>query len=461
MVLSKARTLIDMDPNSAQDFIQRALSLNPENARAKQASESLSERVATARTRLGEAEAAAYRGDAESAGKLIDSLSAFRTWDKSRERLLPFDRADSELKLARMALNLRQLWEDGKIGPAVDALPAFGTMTPDGSFASKTVLEIRRGTVDLLMAQAQSAPTDSVGSLVKKVNILQLALKADSSSPQLRPLISETIDRLQRLLSKSVTGVKFARETSAGRLRLGAYNAAAELIGGGAPISAPSEVVKQAYPGLAINVRVDDPRSCLSAAAKETLESGIAKSLKPVGVSAQAEWDLQTSITDISCSRVDIPRQSVQNVNSTYVAGQTQLANPQYVQLQSVLASAEANLNRAYSAYQANPSLVNSYAYGLATRQVRDARSALASTPPYTTSEIMQAYQFLKFEALRSASFKATVRIFRRPLLDSGIRLIERLLAARKIVAPGSAVFCRETNQVRQMLSRSSHRWMI
>jgi len=102
-------------------------------------------------------------------------------------------------------------------------------------------------------------------------------------------------------------------------------------------------------------------------------------------------------------------------VNSTYVAGQTQLANPQYVQLQSELASAEANLNRAYATNQANPNFLTGFAYGLAQGQVRNLRNALASTPPYTASEILQAYQFQKFEALRSAGLKAAVRVHGGP----------------------------------------------
>jgi S1-C subfamily serine protease len=413
--VSKAQGLLDSDPLLAQYFIKRALSFNPENARAKQASDSLNERVATARTRLSEAEAAAFRGDAEIAAKLLDSLSVFRTSDKS-QATLQFDRADGELKRARMALQLRQLWKDRKIDAALGTLSAFDTLKPDGSFASITVAEIRPAIVDALMALAQSSPKETVQGLVSKSELLQLALKADSSTPQIRALVSETRGQLQKLLNASVTNLVFAHTASAGRVGLAAYNVLADLVGGDSRgISAPSDLIKQAYPELAVNFRVDGSGSCLPSSAKETFASGIAKALDPVATSGRSTWDLEVSLTDISCPRVDVPRQSIQSMNSTYVAGQSQMANPQYVQLQSMLASSEANLNRADAAYQADPSPLNNIARGFAQGAVRRAQNLLASTPPYTTSQILQAYQYQKFEALRSAGFKATLQVQGNP----------------------------------------------
>jgi len=413
-VLSEARPLIDKDPNSAQWRLLLSLALNPDNEGAKQLSDSLDKRVVAALASLNEAQAAAFRGDVALASKLLAPLDAFRPrfWDKSRERLLSFEGADSELKRARMALELRQLWQDGRTSSAVELLGKLGTMAADASFAATTVSQVRQAIVDALVGQAQAAPTDNVSGFVQRSKLLQLAQQAEPSSAQFPPLISETFSRLHSFLAKSITDLKFAHGTSGDRVSLGLYDVATELVGDVAANSpARSEVVKQAYPGFAVNVRVDDSRSCLASTLRGRLESEILHSLAPLAKSAQPDWDLEVSLADISCPRVDIPRQSVQTLNSTYVAGQTQLANPQYVQIQSLLASAEANLNRAYAAYQLNPNFINGYAYGRAAREVRQAREALASTPPYMASEIVQAYQYQKFEAMRSAGLKATVRV--------------------------------------------------
>ncbi len=409
MLVSKAQALIDTDPASAQDSAQKAMSLNPENVRAKQASDLLNQRVAAAQMRLSEAHAAAYRGDADVAANLLDALYVYRKHVK-----LQFDEADGELKRARMALLLRQLWKDGKLAPAVDALRAFEAIKPDGSFASRTAIEIRTAIVASLISQA-ATPTTTTGGLVERIKLLRMAASADPSSNQIRALNANSLDQLNNALRKSIAELKTTRDTSAGRIRMGLDDVAGELSGGTGSSAPSSEVAKQAYPGLSISVRVIDPKSCLPTTVKDRLESEIANSLKPVARPVQSAGDLEVSLSEISCPRVDIPRQSVQSVNSTYVAGQTQLANPNYAQLQSLLASAEANLNRAAAANQANPNFVNGFAYGAAIRQVREIQTALANTTPYTNSDIRQAYQYQKFEALRSAGFKVTVHIQANP----------------------------------------------
>ena len=359
--------------------------------------------------RLSEAQGAAYRGDADVAASLLDALYVYRKHVK-----LQFDNADGELKRARIALQLRQLWQDGKLASTVDALHAFETIKPDGSFAYRTATEIRTAVVASLVSQA-AATTTTTGGLVERTKLLRMAASVDPSSNQIRTLNANSLDQLNDALRKSIAELKTTRNTFAGRIRLGLDDIAVERSGGTGSSAPSSEESKQAYPGLSISVRVIDPQSCLPSAVKDRLESEIANSLKPVARAVQSAGDLEVTLRDISCPRVEIPRQSVESVNSTYVAGQTQLANPSYAQLQSLLASAEANLNRAAAANQANPNFVNGFAYGTAIRQLREIQKALANTTPYTTSDIRQAYQYQKFEALRSAGFKAAVRIQANP----------------------------------------------
>ena len=411
----KAQALIDTDPNLAERLIQEALRLDPQNAGAKQVSDSLKTQYEADRTRLREAEAAAFRGEVDKAGELLSSLKAYRARDGNEKGLLSFEKADSELRRAMRALQLRQLWTDGKIGPAMDTLSGFETIEADGSFVFETVTEIRSAIVGALVAQAHSTSRENLSGLIQGAELLESALKVDPRSTRVRPLLAETLNQMQSILNRPTEGLKFVRETSAARLHLEIHYAVADLVGDRDAKSAAAEALKQAYPGVTVSVRTDDLRSCLPLTGKESMASEIDTSLRPVATSVSSGSDLEIILTEISCPRVDIPRQSVQAVNSTYVAAQTQLSNPQWVERQSVLASAEANLNRAYAAYQTNPDIANSIVYGRATRQVRDARSALANTPPYTASEVLQAYQYQEFEALRSASFKATVRVEGNP----------------------------------------------
>jgi hypothetical protein len=110
--LSEAEQRMDKDPNAAYDLIQKALTFAPGSERAKHLSDSLETRDTAARKKLDEAQAAARRGEIDSAAALLGSLSAFRTWGKSAELLLAFQKADAELKDARVALRLQQLFAE-------------------------------------------------------------------------------------------------------------------------------------------------------------------------------------------------------------------------------------------------------------------------------------------------------------------------------------------------------------
>jgi S1-C subfamily serine protease len=101
-------------------------------------------------------------------------------------------------------------------------------------------------------------------------------------------------------------------------------------------------------------------------------------------------------------------------VNSTYVAGQNQLANPDYIQLENQLASAQQALNQAEYQSQTSPNFANGILLGAAQARVRKLQSALASTPPYINHEIVQQYQYQKFESYRSYQVQAVVEKYDR-----------------------------------------------
>jgi len=229
--LSEAKGVIDKDLTAAKLWLGKSLTFNPDNDRAKELSHSLDQRITVARTTLELAQAAAYRGDTDVAAKLLESLNTFRTRDESRESLLSFEKVDREQENARMAVRLRQLWKDGKTDAALDTLSQLGTGQPDGSFASTTSLEMRSTIFDNLVARAQAAPTKTVAGLVERTKLLQMASKADPSSNQIRTLISESFDQLNKSLARSITDLKTTRETFAGRMRLGFSATAFELVG--------------------------------------------------------------------------------------------------------------------------------------------------------------------------------------------------------------------------------------
>ena len=125
-----------------------------------------------------------------------------------------------------------------------------------------------------------------------------------------------------------------------------------------------------------------------------------------IAVTGESVGVLTFRIKKFGCSFSDVPMQQMQDVNSTYVAGQNQLANSNYVRLQNELAYAQQELNRAE---QASPNFANGILLGMAQDKVRKIQSALASTPPYTTQDIVQQYHYQTFEAYRACQVQAVV----------------------------------------------------
>jgi hypothetical protein len=124
---------------------------------------------------------------------------------------------------------------------------------------------------------------------------------------------------------------------------------------------------------------------------------------------SESNADLTVRLKKTTCSASDVPTDNVQQVNSTYVAGHTQLANPAYVQLEDQLSSAQADLNRAEYDYSVNQNFATGFALGRARGRVNRLRNALAAASPYTNQEIIQQYQYQKFDAYRSYQIQAVI----------------------------------------------------
>src|SRR6202022_712002 len=102
-----------------------------------------------------------------------------------------------------------------------------------------------------------------------------------------------------------------------------------------------------------------------------------------------------------SLSQTDVPRQSEQMLNSTYVAGQNQLANPEYAQLLTLAQQLQAQVAQLQAQNQVNPNFGTAFALGMAQGRLRKVQNRLAVTPPYTLQDISQQYQYTQFVAVQ------------------------------------------------------------
>jgi hypothetical protein len=138
-------------------------------------------------------------------------------------------------------------------------------------------------------------------------------------------------------------------------------------------------------------------------------EKVISTAIAPIAVLEDRNWDVSLVIRDIGCSETDIPRQSEQALNSTYVAGQNQLENPEYTQLLVATQQAQADVARLEVDNQNNPNFANGFALGMARGRLNKLRNQLSRTSPYIQKDIYQQHQYAKFFAYRSFEIGANM----------------------------------------------------
>lgn len=161
--------------------------------------------------------------------------------------------------------------------------------------------------------------------------------------------------------------------------------------------------------GLTVGLSVSAPDYCstndLKAAVEGALPAGsVVTPVTTVSGAAIQGLDLLISVKIDDC-RVDSSGDSEVNTKtSSYVAGKQQLANPEYVQIESQLRSAQIDQARLQQATRSNPNdLGSSVALLAVSIRVNTLSSKLRNTSPYTESSIEVPYKYEEFKAGISA----------------------------------------------------------
>jgi hypothetical protein len=302
------------------------------------------EDVAKAEATLRESEMEIRAGNIEGAETQLSTLLKFR--DKFPTQ---FDNAMHELKSARAAKSALRLWADGRTSDAIRALADIRDSLDDPataaadtaaqprteSFAHRKAVELQKEIVDSQVATALKISPLTAADFAARAYLLHNARDADPTSLQVAGMISANYEGLVERLAATLPGLNPTGTSSEARLRLALRMSASDRLQ--EKVEQPPALVSAAYPHLRVSLLINDPRGCLPSSAHATLEAGLRKELSPVAEISQADWDLQFSLDDVSCPKTDIPKLSVEPVNSTYVAGHNQLVNPSYTQLENHL----------------------------------------------------------------------------------------------------------------------------
>lgn len=382
-------------PPVAMKWFAKAIEYDPANTGAQSEYASLQKTSEAAQVIVKRAIDEALRGDDDLAAATLQSISPFKN-----EFGDLFASAENALSDSRQARKVKSLWEAGQIEESLTELLKLKQGGEPSSFAGRVAAQTRAEAARYFLSMASNNPAENRGSdLLQRGKFITRALEI-SPSPEIQRVANENAIALRSRLD-SMTQVLTYTSSPFRRRVVRAAEAAAGLtsaLGLNDPVAGGGS----ASP---LTITVADPDRCLKGTMESDLRASLSGALEPVRKEFGA--DMAIAVGKFSCPTLDVPKQDSERVNSTMIVGYNQLANPDYAQVSAQLASAQAELNRAAAENRATPNFASGFALGLAQGRVGRLRNALASIQPYTSSPIIQPYQYERFRSVRAAEISA------------------------------------------------------
>jgi S1-C subfamily serine protease len=399
----------------AEEWLLRAIAYDKANSPAIQALR----RVQETKTKLSEnreqARALLDAGRLAEAEKLITSLQPYRTLADLEVGLL-----EEELTAARRAEAAEKEFREGSLDAAIiDITAAEKGSPPESIFIKQTSSRVRREVATALLARVAKLPAETPSQLIGALKLASKATQADSGYQD----AINTERRLRLGLAEKIVGDTNFLTFVGGQYRIGleALNLTEDWIGSDPRFNtAKNGLRSNAYPAVRVRILIGDLLSCNPAITKDRLSKSILDSFDQLAKIDDSRWDLTLRIPAVVCSTVDAPKEQVEKVNSTFVAAQNQLVNEDYVRLQEQLRKAEAEVARVRTEVANNPGygawggVADAMKITSAENGVKKVEADMRRTPPYITKDILQEYQYERFNAYRAYQIQGTLQVFSR-----------------------------------------------
>jgi S1-C subfamily serine protease len=411
----KALSEIDTNPKDAQVLLNAAVRYDSQNTSAAKELSQLETKIQNAKEVAARAEERVNSGDLLEARKLADAISNYAdvvpNYVKIRKDLIAVD----------WAVSARAYWNRGNRDSALSALKRAEVEDAENPFVKTVSAEIKHDLSNQLLEKAQPHQDDSLARLIDSSNTVRYALSLDPGNPRgadYQKAIGSVL--ASRLLQDEV--VSAVKEKDDAMISLERLSLAGQTISTDTRfLPRLQELRRIAYPALRVKLIVDEPHNCSKEVTNE-VKSALSVILGGAIDEGSRDWNLMLRVRNVTCSSNDVPRESVQQMNSTYVVGTQQLSNPAYVQLENQLASANQDLNRAAIANSANPNIGTAIALGMARGRLNRIQRQLAQTSPYSSQDVLQQYQFQRFEAYRSYQIDADLQCVTKDATQYSVR---------------------------------------
>jgi S1-C subfamily serine protease len=403
---AKAKEFSHTNFKQQREWLQVALKYDKSNTSAAQSLSDLDQRIADAAKSARELGELIRSGEIDNSEAELHSLALYR-------ELVPEIAADEkDVDAVRAIVAAKEEWTNHNPAAALKIRQADSLATPNNAYVHEKIAELRRAMSESLILGDGSPPL-TLTQAVRAVDSANQALSIDPSNANALKARQQRSLVLSSLIEKRLSALRAmssqASFATISQELVSRYEKWLKI--DPAVISKTQSTDNKAHSGLSVRFVQQDSTNC-----KFSLNSASVLQAIPgkfaIGAISESESDLTVGIRDLDCSVTDIPVQNSQMVNSTYVAGSNQLANPSYAQLENQLVSAQQELNRAEYENSVNPSFASGFTLGMMRGRVSKLQRALATTSPYINQDIVQQYQYQKFESYRSCAIKASFRAY-------------------------------------------------
>jgi S1-C subfamily serine protease/tetratricopeptide (TPR) repeat protein len=401
---AQGRQEMSRDPAKAETLLRDSSNFDPSNRTASEALAALTEKIQAAKTVVYDALDLIQKGQLDDAGARLASVNLYKT------SLAFYHHAEEALDVSRKAVAAQTLFRQGNAAKAIELLTEAERSYPS-DFIHSISKQVRHDVEEDKLRAAMALPAETPLKRIERIRALEQAVKIDPTNPHGTSLLDGDISDFTAFLL-AITDEPHPRPTSAARISLERLRIIQDWAHNNSQFQQGQKSARaQAYPASRVRVVVDDTDECSTVVTKDSVRSALQESLSPFAIVDDQKPDFILRLFGVACSAVDVPRDGVQKVNSTYVAATTQVPNPDYTNLQSQLMSAEQELNRAAAANAQNGNLWTGIALGSARRRVNDVQRAMSRTAPYLPQDVVQQYQYDRFEAYRAYKIRATLQV--------------------------------------------------
>lgn len=401
--MGKARATRQRDALEALRYITLAREADSSNQDAVEAEKKINDDLTEVIAFVVDSMEALEKGDLKPGLATIEKYGEFESWIEIYRKL------KFAVTVAKEIDEAVRHWASREVDEALRKLESAERNDPENKYVQLVGGRLRREISNELFGKIASMSDEGFAAALMKAERISELITIDPANPKLREAQSQITKKIVSFLLSGVSEIsgEMAEKRVALqrlkwlRMRLNSFSEIDDYV---------NRLRPSVYPHISVRMNAGIPQGCQFAIDHKEVVEIVAESLEPFA-RVDSSGEIEFKIREIACSKTEPLKKSIEDVNSTYIVGYNQVANPQYVIYERELQSAQAALNRAQVSNSINPNIGNAIAVGIAQGRVNRILREMREIAPYIAEPVVQSYKYQKFEAFKAVRVEANVQL--------------------------------------------------